>query len=422
MPITQEELGRRIRSAREACGLTQEQVATDLDISRPTVAQIEAGNRAVSSLELDQLAHLLGRDIRDFVAKDFGEADPLAALFRAQPEVLAESSVAEALRDCVALGREITSLERLLGIDGGSSATASYDLPPARTRWEAIQQGERLATEERRRLGLGDAAIPDLTELLETQGIRTGVLDLPSDVSGLTLNDPKVGLFVVANRIQHVLRRRFSFAHEYAHVLADRDRFGLVSRSSERDNLIEVRANAFAASFLMPENGVRQFVASVGKGRPSRVSAEVLGVVSDEHETLEVKGRVAPGSQAVQLYDVVRLAHHFGVSRIAALYRLRNLRIVSKPELDQLKELDDLGRGKQMAEHLGLEEPDHAEVRQQFQHRILGLALEAFRREEISRGKLDELASSLGVSRDRIDSLLEDAGLAQSADVSEVDM
>ncbi len=171
----------------------------------------------------------------------------------------------------------------------------------------------------------------------------------------------------------------------------------------------------------MPENGVRQFVASVGKGRPSRVSAEVLGVVSDEHETLEVKGRAVPGSQAVQLYDVVRLAHHFGVSRIAALYRLRNLRIISKPELDKLKELDDLGRGSQMAAHLGLEEPDHAQVRKQFQHRILGLALEAFRREEISRGKLDELASMLGFSRDRLGSLLEDAGLTQIVDVAEVD-
>lgn len=421
MPITQEELGRRIRSAREACGLTQEQVAADLDVSRPTVAQIEAGNRAVSSLELDQLAHLFGRDIRELVAEAFSEADSLAAFFRAQPEVLAEPAVAEALRDCVALGREITSLERLIGLDGGSAATASYYLPPPKTRWEAVQQGERLSTEERRRLGLGDAAIPELTELLETQGIRTGVLDLPPDVSGLTLNDPKVGLFVVANRIQHVLRRRFSFAHEYAHVLADRDRFGLVSRSSERDNLVEVRANAFAASFLMPENGVRQFVASLGKGKPSRVHADVIGVVSDEHDSLEVEGRSAPGSQAIQLYDVVRLAHHFGVSRIAALYRLRNLKIISKPELDKLKHLDDLGRGKQLAAHLGLPEADHAEVREQFQHRILGLALEAFRREEISRGKLDELSSMLGFTRDRLDSLLEDAGLTGTADDAEVD-
>ncbi len=407
MPVTQQELGRRIRSAREACRLTQEQVAEHLGVSRPTVVQIEAGNRSVSSLELDTLAHLFGRDLRSFVSESFDEADSLAAFFRAQPDVLAQADVANALRDCVALGREITSLERLLGVDRGTAATVAYPMPLPTNRWAAIQQGERLAGEERRRLGLGDAALPDIAELLETQGIRTGVINLPADVSGLTLNDRGVGLFVVANRSQHVLRRRFSFAHEYAHVLADRDRFGLVSRSSERDNLVEVRANAFGACLLMPEEGVREYVAGLGKGMPSRVYADVF----DGALSLEAEGRTAPGSQVVQLYDVVQLAHHFGVSRIAALYRLRNLRLVSKGDFDRLKELDDAGRGKQIADHLGLPEPDHAEVRDGFQHRILGLALEAYRREDISRGKLNEVASMLGIDRGRVDSLIEDAGL-----------
>ena len=117
MPVTQQELGRRIRAAREACRLTQEQVAERLGVSRPTVAQIEASKRSVSSLELDKLAHLFGRDIREFVAESFEEADSLAALFRAQSDVLGQPAVADALRDCVALGREITNLERLLGID-----------------------------------------------------------------------------------------------------------------------------------------------------------------------------------------------------------------------------------------------------------------------------------------------------------------
>ncbi len=407
MSVTQHELGSRIRKAREGCRLTQEQVGEHLQVSRPAVVQIEAGKRSVSSLELDKLAHLFGRDIREFVAESFPEADSLAALFRAQPEVLAQPAVADALRDCVALGREITNLERLVGVDRGTAATAAYPMPAPANRWAAIQQGDRLAAEERRRLGLGDAALPDIAELLETQGIRTGLVDLPKDVSGLTLNDRKMGLFVVANRAHHVLRRRFSFAHEYAHVLADRDRFGLISRTSERDNLIEVRANAFAASFLMPEEGVRQFVAGLGKGMPSRVYTDVF----DEVESLDVETRTAPGSQAVQLYDVVQLAHYFGVSRIAALYRLRNLRMITKADFGHLKELDDAGRGNQIADHLGLPEPDHAVVRNWFQHRVLGLALEAYRREEVSRGKLTELASMLGIDRDRIDSLIEDAGL-----------
>ncbi|HXU33264.1 MAG TPA: XRE family transcriptional regulator [Thermoanaerobaculia bacterium] len=407
MPVTQQELGRRIRSAREACRLTQEQVAEHLGVSRPTVVQIEVGNRSVSSLELDRLAHLFGRDLRGFVSESFDEADSLAALFRAQPDVLAQPGVADALRDCVTLGREITNLERLLGIDRGVAATVAYPMPLPTNRWAAIQQGERLAGEERRRLGLGDAALPDIAELLETQGIRTGVINLPADVSGLTLNDRAVGFFVIANRSHHILRRRFSLAHEYAHVLADRDRFGLVSRSSERDHLIEVRANAFGASFLMPEEGIRQFIAGLGKGMPSRVYADVF----DGAESLDAEGRTTPGSQVVQLYDAIQIAHHFGVSRIAALYRLRNLRLISKGDFDRLKALDDAGRGKQIADHLGLPEPEPAEVRDGFQHRILGLALEAYRREEISRGKLDELAAMLGFDRNRIGSLIDDAGL-----------
>ena len=67
MAITQQELGTRIRAAREASRMTQDEVAKHLGVSRPTVVQIEAGNRSVSSLELDQLAYLCGRDIRECV-------------------------------------------------------------------------------------------------------------------------------------------------------------------------------------------------------------------------------------------------------------------------------------------------------------------------------------------------------------------
>jgi len=408
MPITRHKLAERIRAAREACGLTQKELAEHLGFSRPTVVQIEAGNRAVSSIELDKIAYLFGRDIREFIAESFDEEDALAVLFRAQPAVAEQLVVMEKLRECLAIGRELTNLEQIVGIDRSQAATASYPLPPAGTRWQAIQQGERLADEERRRLDLGNAPLPPLIELLESQGVRTGVVDLPEDISGLTLSDRKGGLFVFANRAHHSLRRRFSIAHEYAHVIADRDRIGIVSRASERDDLIEVRSNAFAAAFLMPEEGVRQFVSGLGKGRPSRSRAEVF----DEAGSLDVEGRTEPGSQSIQLYDLVQAAHHFGVSRPMALFRLRNLRLVSDAEFNALKVLDEKGAGREMAKAMGLDDPDSPEIRNEFRHRFLGLALEAYRRDEISRGKLKELVLMVGLSANEIDSLLEHVGLA----------
>jgi Zn-dependent peptidase ImmA (M78 family)/DNA-binding XRE family transcriptional regulator len=387
--------------------MTQEGVARQLEVSRSTVAQMELGNRAVTSLELDRLATLYARDIRDLLADDFQEDDALGALFRAYPEMAEHGPLVESLRGCVALGREVTNLEQLLGIDRDLGAVAVYPLPKPPSRWQAIQHGERVASEERLRLRLGIAPIANLAEVLETQGVRTALVDLPEDISGLTLSQPRVGLFVVANRSHHFLRRRFSYAHEYAHVLLDRDRLGLISRGADRDELIEVRANAFAASLLLPEEGVRQFMSAIGKGAPSRQTAEVF----DEAGIVDARTRTRPGSQDIQMYEVVELAEHFGVSRLAALYRLRNLGLLTDSELNELKREEDAGRGRQLARLLELPEPDHEAARNEFRHRFLGLALEAFRRAEISRAKLAELAKMIGLGREELEDLLRQAGL-----------
>src|SRR5262245_57780646 len=118
MPVSQRELGRRLRAAREACRMTQEEVAHHLGLSRSSVAQMELGNRAISGLELERFAYLFGRDMREFFAEEFHEEDPLVALFRAHPDVTGQTDVVYTLRRCLALGRDVTSLERLLGIDG----------------------------------------------------------------------------------------------------------------------------------------------------------------------------------------------------------------------------------------------------------------------------------------------------------------
>ncbi len=407
MPLTPNVLAERLKVARESCDLTQDDVARSLDISRSTVVQIEQGNRTVSSIELQKLAFLFGRDMRDFFREDFRAEDAIVALFRAEADAADHDGVFQRLRECIALGRELTNLEQLLGIARDLAAVAQYPLPTPQKRWDAIQQGERVASEERRRLGLGTAPAPDMVELLETQGVRTAVVELPTDVSGLTISDGQVGLFTVANAIHHVGRRRFSFAHEFAHVLVDRERSGLISRSSRKNDLSEIRANAFAAAFLMPREGVQQFVAGLGKGRPSRSHADVF----DESEAVAVEGRSEPRSQDVQLYDVVQIAHHFGVSRVSALYRLQNLRIISGDEFTRLRAEDDAGRGRELATLLELPDPDHQTVRNEFRHRFIGLGLEAYRRGDITRGKLEQLGTMVGLTSSAVIQLIERAGL-----------
>ncbi len=414
MAVTQEELARRLKAAREACGLTQEDVARYLGLSRPTVAQMELGNRAVTSIELDKLAYLYGRDIRDFLTEDFRPEEALLVMFRAQAEVEEPEPVVDALRRCVALGREITNVERLLGVDRGGAPLPDYGLPAPRTRWEAIQHGDRAASAERRRLGLGTAPLPNVAELLEAQGVRTAQVLLPDDISGLTLVSPDVGSLVVANRDHPFLRRRFSYAHEYCHVLLDRAQRTAVSRAQERDNVSEVRANSFAACFLMPAEGVHEFIEGLAKGRPSRLRADVFDTF--EAEPVRAEGRPEPGSQSIQMYDVVLLAHHFTVSRISALYRLKNLKLLNQPEFDLLSAQEAAGVGRDMAKVLELKLPHDKAARWEFRSRFLALALEALRRNLISKAKLFELAHMVEVHRELLGTVLDELDIEDTED------
>lgn len=52
----------RIRTAREAAGLSQGQVAKHLGMHRPTISEIEAGRRRVSAEEIATFAELYGVD------------------------------------------------------------------------------------------------------------------------------------------------------------------------------------------------------------------------------------------------------------------------------------------------------------------------------------------------------------------------
>lgn len=409
MTVTSDELARRLRVARRTCLMTQDEASRRLGFSRSTLAQIETGHRAVSSLELDRFAHLYGRDMREFVADPSGQEDAIISLFRRHPEVIWDQPAREGLRGCVILARETTNLERLLGIDRRLACAARYPMPAPRSRIEAAWQGNVAASGERQRLGLGESPLPDTTALLEGQGVRTAYTMLPAEVCGLTLDDPQAGVFVACHSRHDLLRRRFWHAHEYAHVVLDREQGGTLCCPGARSSLIEVRANAFASSLLMPAQGARQFIHGYAKGRPSREQLDVY----DEADVLHAEGRSAPGHQTVQMYDVVLMAHHFGVSCSAAIHRLRNLRLVNGPGLSTLQEQDRRGVGVHVSRLLGVPRLDHRPAPDASRGRFVALAMEAYRRAQITRAKLRELAALAEIDDVCLERAVEETGIGE---------
>ena len=69
--LSQKQIGQRITELRKMKGLSQEDLAKSIKISRPSLAQIELGNRTVDVLEFQRLSMVLGFSLDDFVSKDF---------------------------------------------------------------------------------------------------------------------------------------------------------------------------------------------------------------------------------------------------------------------------------------------------------------------------------------------------------------
>ena len=67
----QKQIGQRITELRKIKGLSQENLAKSIGISRSSLAQIELGNRSINILELQQLSMELGFSLDDFMSRDF---------------------------------------------------------------------------------------------------------------------------------------------------------------------------------------------------------------------------------------------------------------------------------------------------------------------------------------------------------------
>lgn len=69
--ISQIQIGQRIVELRKRKQLSQEDLAKLVGISRPSITQIELGNRSLNILELQKIAQVLGFSLDDFMSQNF---------------------------------------------------------------------------------------------------------------------------------------------------------------------------------------------------------------------------------------------------------------------------------------------------------------------------------------------------------------
>ena len=302
-------IGTKLRKSRESLGLSQSAFGLAVGLSSEYISLLEAGKRSPSFTTLQKLAGFLNRDIGYFFYEKAAPLDSFTLLFRA------EAVDERAREELQKFRRYCDDYLRLEAATGRCLALAPLYAPTI--------SAERMAEEERRRLGLGEEPIRDVFALCEANGCHILRMPMPeeSKVSGVFIYlEQKEAAFALVNCGQSLGRQSYSAAHEYCHYLKDRNEGPVIDNPDvfidEYASLYHPReqfAQAFAARFLMPPGKVR--------------------------EIIEKDLRVVPPQRLI-LDHALYLKRYFGVSTLAMLRTLRALGFIGRTQLEEYSKLD----------------------------------------------------------------------------------
>lgn len=138
-------------------------------------------------------------------------------------------------------------------------------------------EGRTAAEAFRREHDLEDQPLGDLVALIERNtGNDVAVLDVDgSDEHGLAMRDPERDVvFIAVARTRHPMRQRSSLAHELAHVVFE-DWCGADQQDRPARSPEEIRADAFARHLLVPQKGLKTFLAHRAEVSEADLSAVV---------------------------------------------------------------------------------------------------------------------------------------------------
>jgi len=349
-------LAERLIAARKAAGLTQEDAAAHLGMSRPTFIAIEKAARRPRPEELVKLADLYKVSLNRLLRVEM-RSQALRPHLRYSLDAAGGGSqeVEQAIEKLSRFVEDYQFLEQLMQSRPITNFPPAVRIPPGPIERFA----EHCAQQERARLNLGShQPIYTLRKVLEEVGVNVFADDLDSRLAGLYLFVPDFGYCILVNRRHPPERRRWTIAHEYGHFLADRDKPGIdylkpIGRRSESEKFADV----FAAAFLMPETGVHQRF----------------------YEEVDRTGDFTVG-------DLCRMADFYLVSLHAMTWRLEALGLVPKGSWDEINAtkvpVSELRR------EAGVEQPNDHDSPEQYPKRYKLLAVQAFVAAKITEGQL----------------------------------
>jgi len=241
-------LGSKLAKYREQLQESQIDVACSTGIDVARLAQIENGQIEPTGDEVLILSDHYRCDFKFFISNEqVAPFEQTETLYRAHGADFSKED-RRAVQDFLYLCETEDFLMREMG-----RTPRSFVFSPAGDYFKG--HAEAAATRLRSVMGHPDNAVPrDVYAEFRSVGVHVFRRKLGnSNVSGLFIAHPVAGKCALVNYSEDIYRQRFSAAHEMAHAIFDANKGATVSfERPEGADLVEVRANRFASTYLMP--------------------------------------------------------------------------------------------------------------------------------------------------------------------------
>lgn len=238
------EFGLRLRSARKMAGMSMEALAlaTGSKVSKQAISKYEKGQINPSSDILLAISKALDVKADYFFRSSRLKISGLAFRKKSKLRRKEEDRIKYQTLDFL---QKYLELEEILNLSHG------FSNPVSNRKISSQEDIEQTVAEIRKKWNLGDSPIQQLTELLEDKGFKIIEVDASSDFVGLSgyaegMDIPVIAVFKKGDCV----RKRFTIAHELAHLLLD---FSDCEESSH-----EKLCHAFAGALLLPERVIRE--------------------------------------------------------------------------------------------------------------------------------------------------------------------
>ncbi len=245
-------IGSRLRTAREARGLTASSLAELVGVTKASISLYETGGASPQPETLENIVELLNFSIAYFLMPENPKEERNPIFFRSMASAT-KMARSRGLRRYEWLSEIITpAIKEYVKFPRVNFPVMDTSTDFKKLSFDDI---ETIAIDVRRFWKLGDGPISDLVLLLENNGAVVTRIELYADnldaFSRWCSADRTPYLILGADK-QSAVRSRFDAAHELGHLVLHRNIEPKYLNSASDFKLIEQQAHRFAAAFLVP--------------------------------------------------------------------------------------------------------------------------------------------------------------------------